>query len=273
MWAQLSTWIGKVRERLAGFWLASGPARVRARQALDDGVRAGLPIATAAWAVVLRSAVAVLEIAVALIVLFEEWGWRPLADALAALARYKLWARLELFIAGLPPYAALVALAVPTSIFFPLKLVAVFLLAKGQALAASALFVLAKVASTAFIARIFMLTKPALMRIGWFAWAYGWFAAWRDSIFAWIRASWVWRYGRAIKARVRATVRRAWERWRPFVLQRWAALRDRAREIWVALRPRIFTEFVRLRIAARRAWGRFSGPTRRDPQSAKSSRR
>ncbi len=110
-----------------------------------------------------------LQVLAALILLFEEWGWRPLVDALAYLSRFRIVARLELVIAGLPPYGALAALALPTSILFPLKLLAVYLVANGKLFAASLLFVGAKIASTALIARLFLLTKPSLMQIGWFA--------------------------------------------------------------------------------------------------------
>ena len=156
---------------------------------------------------VLRRSVGVV---LALIVLFEEWGWRPLADGLARLARWRLWAKAESLIAALPPYAALAVFALPTALLLPLKLVALYLIAKGQAVAAGALFVAAKVVGTALVARIFQLTQPALMRIGWFAWGYGYFVPWKDAIFAAIRSTWAWRYGRIVKARVKKTVEPAW---------------------------------------------------------------
>jgi len=34
-----------------------------------------------------------LQILLALIIVFEEWGWRPLADLLGRLARWRPWAR------------------------------------------------------------------------------------------------------------------------------------------------------------------------------------
>ena len=156
---------------------------------------------------VLRRSVGVV---LALIVLFEEWGWRPLADGLARLARWRLWAKAESLIAALPPYAALAVFALPTALLLPLKLVALYLIAKGQAVAAGALFVAAKVVGTALVARIFQLTQPALMRIGWFAWGYGYFVPWKDAIFAAIRSTWAWRYGRIVKARVKKVAEPAW---------------------------------------------------------------
>ncbi len=80
----------------------------------------------------------------------------------------------------------------------------IYLLANGQFFLAGALFVFAKIASTALIARIFLLTKPAFMRIGWFARAHDWLMPWKDAIFAAIRNSWPWRYGRMLKTRAQA---------------------------------------------------------------------
>ncbi|HEX2841225.1 hypothetical protein [Hyphomicrobium sp.] len=179
-----------------------------------------------------------LQVLAALILLFEEWGWRPLVDGLAYLSRFRIFARLELLIAGLPPYGALVALAIPTSILFPLKLLAVYLVAQGQIFAAGLLFVGAKIASTALIARIFLLTKPALMQIGWFAAAHDWIMPWKDALFAMIRASWPWRYGRMVKTRVRHEVKQAWQRWRPSLEAGWVTLRTRARVYWARFRLR-----------------------------------
>jgi hypothetical protein len=56
---------------------------------------------------------------------------------------------------------------------------------------------------TAIVARLFQLTEPQLLRIPWFAWAYGRFMPWKEALTAWVRASWPWRYGRVVKERVR----------------------------------------------------------------------
>lgn len=187
------------------------PVRKRASRA---AVHALLAL-RAVWDVVRPLLSFVLQVLAALILLFEEWGWRPLSDALADLARFRIIARLELLVAGLPPYGALFALALPTAVLFPLKLLAVYLVAHGQVIAAGLLFVGAKVLSTALIARLFLLTKPALMQIGWFAAIYGWLMPWKEALFAWIRDSWPWRYGRMLKTRVRHETKQEWQRWKP----------------------------------------------------------
>jgi hypothetical protein len=93
-----------------------------------------------------------------------------------------------------------------------------WLLAQGQVALATGLFVAAKVASTALVARIFTLTHPALMRIVWFARIYNCFMPWKHAFFATIRASRPWRYGRMVKIRIRLRMKLAWARWRPAVL-------------------------------------------------------
>lgn len=183
-----------------------------------------------AWSAIKPLLVAVLQVLAALVLLFEEWGWKPLSDALAWLARFPLLARLEALISRLPPYAALLVFTLPTAILLPVKLVAMWLLAQGQV--ATATFIAAKIASTALVARIFILTRPSLMRIGWFASAYNWFIPWKDRLFAEIRASWVWRYGRMVKTRIRHEIKQAWASWAPGIRSALSRMSEEVRAIW-----------------------------------------
>jgi len=220
-----------------------------------DGARGALQRAgRMLWRFVRTPVLFTLNIIAALILLFEEWGWRPLANLLAWLARFRPWAAVERWIAGLPPYGALLIFALPTATLTPVKFLAMWLMAQGKVLMASGVFVAAKIASTAFVARIFMLTKPALMRIGWFARAYTWFIPWKEHLFAVIRASWVWRYGRMFKTKVRLTAQRALARWRPVLNIRWRAARNAAQRMTAPLRD-----------AVRAAWRRITG---RDPNGS-----
>jgi hypothetical protein len=174
-----------------------------------------------AWAISRGPLIAALNIMAALIILFEEWGWRPLSELLGRLAKFAPVAATERLLARLPPYAALLALALPTSLLLPLKFVAVWLLANGHFATATLLFIGAKIASTALIARVFILTKPSLMQIGWFAQAFNWFVPWKDALYSQIRASWAWRYGRIVKLRAETEIRRAWNRLSPRVAEQW----------------------------------------------------
>lgn len=171
-----------------------------------------------AWAIARGPVILALQILAALVVLFEEWGWKPLSALLGRLARFAPIAAIERLIARLPRYAALCVFALPTVFLLPLKFVAMWLLANGKVWTATALFAGAKVASTALIARIFTLTKPQLMQIAWFARAYNWFVPWKDSLFALIRTSWVWRYGRMVKNRLRLELKQIWLRIGPSIL-------------------------------------------------------
>src|SRR5205085_93538 len=65
------------------------------------------------------------------------------------------------------------------------------------------------------IARLFMLTQPALMQIGWFASAHDTVMPWKEALTARVRASWAWRWGRVWKERVKRVVADAARRWRP----------------------------------------------------------
>jgi hypothetical protein len=149
----------------------------------------------------------VLQTLIALIIVFEEWGWRPLATALAQFARLKPIAWVEAQIQRLPPYGALVVFGAPSLLLLPLKLVALYLIASGREVEATLLFIAAKVVGTAIVARLFQLTEAQLLRIAWFAWAYGHLMPWKDALTAWVRASAPWRYGRIAKERVQRLTR------------------------------------------------------------------
>ena len=149
----------------------------------------------------------ILQTLLALIIVFEEWGWRPLAAALARLGRLKPVAWLEAHVQRLPPYGALLVFVMPSILILPLKLLALYLIASGQATAAAMLFIGAKVVGTAIVARLFQLTEQQLLQIPWFAWGYGVVMPWKDALKAWIRDSWAWSYGRVVKERLRRLTR------------------------------------------------------------------
>ena len=65
---------------------------------------------------------------VALLILFEEWGWEPLKRAMAWLMRWAPLAWLERVIARLPPYPALLVFFAPTLLLLPIKLAALWLI-------------------------------------------------------------------------------------------------------------------------------------------------
>src|SRR5262245_740919 len=191
-----------------------------------------------------------LQVLLALLILLEEWGWRPLADLLGRLARWRPWAQLEYAIARLPPYVALLVFALPSALLLPLKFLAVFLVAKGQVVLAALLFAGAKVGATALVARLFMLTQPALMQIEWFAWAYERFMPWKEALVEYVRSSYVWRVGRVWKERARRMARAQWRRWRPTMLEMRDAARAAGRRLAAEIRR--LAQEIRARRAAQR---------------------
>ena len=146
---------------------------------------------------------ALLFLAVALFLLFEEWGWEPLAAGFAALGRLPVWRQLERLVVQLPPWAALLAFGMPMLALIPIKLLALYLLGQGHLATGLATMVLAKLAGTAFAARLFQLTKPALMQIHWFAKIYVPWKIWKDHKLRQLRSSLPWRWGRRLRQRVK----------------------------------------------------------------------
>jgi hypothetical protein len=133
------------------------------------------------------------------LLLFEEWGWEPLARLAARLARLPLWARLERRVQALPPWGALLVFLVPVLMLLPLKLLALFLLGRGHAASAVLLLVGAKLGGTAVVARLFQLVEPALMRIPLFWRWYPRWKQWKDRVLGFVRQSAPWRAARRLK--------------------------------------------------------------------------
>lgn len=194
------------------------------------------PIAWIGWSL-LRIAKGIVDVLLALLLLFEEWGWGPLANLIAGLRRFKIWERFESWLSTLPPYGALCAFVLPSCLIFPLKIAAVYLVVTGHLVMATLLLLGAKVVGTAVLARIFILTQPQLMQIGWFASLYHWVVPWKDALFARIRASWAWRYARMVKARAKQAARRLWASLRPHLERVRTYLRDLWRRVTVRFQP------------------------------------
>ena len=113
-------------------------------------------------------------------------------------------------LAKLPPYAALVAFVIPAAVLLPFKLAAFWLIAHGQAFLGGMVFIIAKIIGTAFLARIFSLTKNALMTIGWFALAYNTVMDWKQRIYAYVRAIPAYQWFRAMLSEAKARIKAWW---------------------------------------------------------------
>jgi hypothetical protein len=167
-------------------------------------------------AAMLRFLIRLLQLPFALLLMFYEWGWQSLAHIFDWLARLKLWRLMEDGIRRLPPWAALLLFVLPSIALLPVKLGALWLVAHGHKLLGVGLILAAKIVGTAIVARLFSLTQPALLRLGWFAAFYRWLVPWKEAWMNAIRTTWPWRVGRVIKFRVKrataATFRKIFRR-------------------------------------------------------------
>ena len=122
----------------------------------------------------------------AMVFLIEEYIWDTTARFMARLGALRAIHAVEERIAALPPRWAFFAFLLPSSILIPAKLIGLHAIASGHWLLGSLTFVLAKIAGMALFSRIFNLTRPALMQIGWFAWLYKWVMYYRNRIHAYL---------------------------------------------------------------------------------------
>jgi hypothetical protein len=79
----------------------------------------------------------------------------------------------------LGPYGALLVLAVPLAIVEPFKSVAVLVAGDGHVLTGLLFLICAYVASLVITERLFVILKPKLLMLPWFARAWRWFVALR----------------------------------------------------------------------------------------------
>lgn len=173
--------------------------------------------------------------AAAIFLLFEDWFWDATKRVIARLPDLPFLNAIEQQIQQLPPYAALAAFALPGVLLFPVKLLALYAIARGHAMMGLTVVVLAKVVGTVLVTRLYALTKPTLLSLAWFA-------RWHDAFIA---------FKNRMIARLRAT-----EGWQEMVALK-AAVAERRRQIWRALKARYFTgrlgRLIRKSAARRRA--------------------
>lgn len=88
----------------------------------------------------------------------------------------------------LPPYPALIMLAVPLAIVEPLKLVTIFVAGEGHWITGSIVMLLAYAVSLFVTEWLFVIVKPQLLTLPWFARGWARFTAVRDKARRWITA-------------------------------------------------------------------------------------
>jgi hypothetical protein len=146
-----------------------------------------------------------LWILLALVFLFEAWLWSHLRPIVAWLVDLIAWERLKqrltAAIEHLPPYATLLVFLVPLVLLFPLKLLGLYMLARGSWLGAMAVLAAAKVISMGVTAFIFEVTRPKLLQLAWFRAFYERMLVWLAKAHAIIDP---------MKARMRAAIAQAY---------------------------------------------------------------
>ncbi len=143
----------------------------------------------------------------ALLILFEEWGYQPLTRLMARIGQLPVLRQLEWLITRLPPVAALAVLLLPALLLLPVKLLALLLIGSGRFGLGLSLVILAKLVGTAIVARLFQLTRPAILQLAWFASLYARWTIWKAGLLTWVRSSEMWRWGRLFKLRLRRYMR------------------------------------------------------------------
>jgi hypothetical protein len=151
----------------------------------------------------------------AVVLLVEEWCWDTGMRLTRALGRWPALAALEERVRALPPYAALCAFVLPGLLLLPVKFLALLAIAHGHALSGIATIVVAKVGGAAVVARIYVLTLPTLLAVGWFARCHEWFMGAKARCLGYLRASHAYHLaGRAARG-LRIGCRRLLRRLRP----------------------------------------------------------
>ena len=159
----------------------------------------------------------------AVIILLEDWLWDDLARLAAAIGRLPIFRQIEALIVRLPPYAALAFFAVPSALLVPVKLIALYFIAHGHTMVGLLTVAAAKIAGTALVARLFTLTRPKLLRIAWFAWLYERFIAFKATVYAAIKSTWVYRAAHQMHVRVGRALKVWIGKRKGFLRRRWNA--------------------------------------------------
>ncbi len=128
----------------------------------------------------------------AFLLIFEEWGWAPLAAQFDRLNKLAIWKRLEERMTHLPAWGALIILVLPLSFLIPVKLFGLYLFEQGHMLSGFLVIIVSKLFGTAFFARLFELNLPTLMKIKKFAFWYPRWKLWKDNLLVRVKSSHFW---------------------------------------------------------------------------------
>ena len=145
----------------------------------------------------------------ALILMLEDWLWDLGLRLTEFIVAWPPLLALERRVGALPPYAALCVFVLPGLLLLPVKILALFAIAHGHALSGIAVIVLAKVGGAALVARLYVLTRPALLSLAWFARWHGKFMELKDRWITRLRQTDAFRRVSSLSALMRATAHTA----------------------------------------------------------------
>jgi hypothetical protein len=152
----------------------------------------------------LKRALELLIVPLAAAVVFFEQVLIGILNAItAALARWAPIAALEAWLKKQPPSIALMAFVMPSILILPIKFSAIYFGMHHMFMTAIAAVVIGKLLATAIVARLYVVLRPTLMTIGWFARVDTWFFFWRDRAYAFVRALPAWQKAKAAIGRMR----------------------------------------------------------------------
>lgn len=126
------------------------------------------------------------------------WRW---------IARLRLLTRLSDWVATLPRWGVLLALAAPIAVSEPLKLGGLYLLAVGQFELGVLLQIVGHGLSILLVERIVHAGLPQLLTYRWFAWSWGWIQTIQATIMGWPIVVATREAARAVAAHVRGVAR------------------------------------------------------------------
>lgn len=98
-----------------------------------------------------------------------------------------IWTPIRRWVQNLGPYASLVVVVVPLAIVEPLKLIAAVVAGTGHWLTGTITIVCAYLVSLFFVERLFVIAKPKLLTLPWFAAGWNWFVAMRGKALALVK--------------------------------------------------------------------------------------
>lgn len=150
----------------------------------------------------------------ALWMVLEEWLWDGLVRATKWIAKLPVFRAIEARIQRFGPKAAMATFVVPWLLLLPAKALGLWLMGTGRFALGVTVFVVAKLIGTAMLARLFTLTKPALLQVAWFRRLYGWFTGLRDRLYAYVKSLRAYRAIRQWLSAVRIRMRALWRRFR-----------------------------------------------------------